>query len=225
MMDWDERIETRNHQSLYYWLRSLDDIGLSRILAWVSTFHDGMPCRKFAPYDRGGFNFCIPVEFDNGDRWMVRLPRSGKCHHADDKVLREVATMQYVRENTCIPVPEVHAWGLSEQNVLGFGPFIMMDFVDGIPLSDVWRPPNEPRNFVGMIRSDVPREDLSQVYRQFATYYLDLQCCRFDVIGSLGNKRGDLIAPFTLKMHETEVHSNTNVPGEYSSFSRSSSCR
>ncbi|RSL56980.1 hypothetical protein CEP54_008564 [Fusarium duplospermum] len=53
------------------------------------------------------------------------------------KTESEVATMDYVRQNSSIPVPEVIAYASSASNELGFE-WILMERVQGVPLDQVW---------------------------------------------------------------------------------------
>lgn len=54
------------------------------------------------------------------------------------KTLGEVATLQWVREHTNIPVPEVIAFDNSNHNAIGFE-WILMNFVPGVPAYRKWR--------------------------------------------------------------------------------------
>ncbi|KAI9832945.1 MAG: hypothetical protein M1826_000724 [Phylliscum demangeonii] len=54
------------------------------------------------------------------------------------KTSSEVATMEYVRASTKIPIPNVVAYDSSNRNPLGFE-WILMEFVHGTPLADRWR--------------------------------------------------------------------------------------
>lgn len=61
--------------------------------------------------------------------------------YADEKVAMEVTALNLIRSSTTIPVPEVQAWGSAAQNRLGLGPFIMMDFIEGMSLNELlWDP-------------------------------------------------------------------------------------
>ncbi|KAF2279663.1 uncharacterized protein EI97DRAFT_482361 [Westerdykella ornata] len=119
----------------------------------------------------------------------------------DEKLRREVAVMRLVRENTSIPVPEVHAWGLSNENSLGLGPFIIMDFVQGESLHRLWRQTDE-----AVLRSDISEGDLRTVYRQVAGFYLELSKLEFP--HSIHTDLG----PLTLKMQEIEAHGAGTFP-------------
>ena len=53
------------------------------------------------------------------------------------KTESESATLKYLRTYTSVPVPNVIAYDSSSQNPLGFE-WILLEKVDGIPLSEVW---------------------------------------------------------------------------------------
>lgn len=82
--------------------------------------------------------------FNDSKAWMVRFPRVGRVcdKYTDEKVGMEVAALSLIRNNTAIPVPRVQAWGLAASNPLGLGPFIIMDFIEGVSLSDLLQDPN-----------------------------------------------------------------------------------
>ncbi|KAG4441492.1 hypothetical protein IFR05_003019 [Cadophora sp. M221] len=46
----------------------------------------------------------------------------------------EVETLSRIHEETDVPVPRIHGWGLATHNTLGLGPFIIMDFIEGSPV-------------------------------------------------------------------------------------------
>ncbi|GAB0139994.1 hypothetical protein EsHS_00000632 [Epichloe bromicola] len=87
--------------------------------------------------DRGAYNLSCKVEFKNGEKWIVRFPMVGKVVNADEKIDIDVATMNLLRQRTTIPIPEVKSWGLAADDAFRIGPFIMMDFVEGISVEDI----------------------------------------------------------------------------------------
>ncbi|RPA74568.1 hypothetical protein BJ508DRAFT_215288, partial [Ascobolus immersus RN42] len=64
--------------------------------------------------------------------FRVRLPVDP--HH---RTASEVATLEFLRRNTSIPVPRVYAYDSSSDNSLKFK-WILMDRVKGVPLREVW---------------------------------------------------------------------------------------
>lgn len=158
-----------------------------RLCPWVSTFHpDKLPCVLDGTFHHGAFNAGVKMVFSDSTAWMVRFPRFGKvCEdYMDEKVAMEVSALNLIRETTTIPVPIVRAWGMADSNVLGLGPFIMMDFIDGVSLGTIIKDPNaNPPSRV--MREDISDSDIEVIYRQMANYLLQLFKLDFDRIGSL----------------------------------------
>lgn len=212
-MERDQIVEAEKYRQNVKWMRALMDVGVQALSTWLSTFRNGIPCQYDTMLYHGSFNLGISFRFEDGIKWLLRFPKQGYCIHADEKMEREVAMMHYINRSTSIPVPEVHAWGLSADNIFNLGPYIIMDFIDGVTLASLWTPDADSGPFVGMLRDEIPEEDLRKVYRQMCRFSLELADRRFDSIGSLASHDGRLVAPFTMKMHETESHSRTAMQG------------
>ncbi|KAL2867736.1 aminoglycoside phosphotransferase family protein [Aspergillus lucknowensis] len=176
---------------------------------WVSTFHpDKLPCQLHGTFYHGAFNAGMKMVFSDNTAWMVRFPRTGKVsnEYADEKVAMEVAALGLIHNRTTIPVPIVHAWGPATSNPLGLGPFIMMDFIDGVSLSDLLQDPNAERPS-RVIRDDISHSDIERIYQQLANFLLQLFKLDFDQIGSLPYPHPELRRsspprrPLTFKAH------------------------
>jgi aminoglycoside phosphotransferase (APT) family kinase protein len=158
-----------------------------RLCQWVSTFHpDKLPCQLDGTFHHGAFNAGMKMVFSNSTSWMVRFPRVGMVcdDYADEKVAMEVTVLSRIRNETTIPVPRVHAWGPAASNSLSLGPFIMMDFIDGVSASDVLRDPKAD-NPTRLMKEDISDSDIEVIYRQMANFLLQLFKLDFDRIGSL----------------------------------------
>lgn len=83
-----------------------------------------------------------------------------------------------IRERTTVPVPEIRAWGLADANPLGLGPFILMDFIDGVCLNDIFT-----RGDSRLLKMEISDSDLEIVYRRIVM--LRIFEINFDRIGSL----------------------------------------
>jgi hypothetical protein len=133
---------------------------------WVSTFHpDKLLCQLDGTFYHGAYNAGMKMVFSDGTAWMVRLPRVGMVCDAytDEKVAKEVMALSLFHQRTTIPVPTVYAWGLAASNFLGLGPFIMMDFMNGVSLSDILKDPNaEPPT--RLMRGDISDSDIEFIY-------------------------------------------------------------
>ncbi|KAK2015624.1 hypothetical protein LZ32DRAFT_602281 [Colletotrichum eremochloae] len=86
------------------------------------------------------------------------------------KTLSEVATMQWVRQNTGLPVPEVLGFNADRGNPIGFE-WIIMSKVPGRPWADAWR--------------EIPFSAKEELVRQIASFCSETFAHRFYGIGNL----------------------------------------
>ena len=145
-METNARIDLAHDVQGQLWVDKVNDAHRTgRLCPWVSTFHpDKLPCQLEGTFHHGAFNAGLKMVFSNSTAWMVRFPRVGRVSddYTDEKVAMEVTALDLVRNRTTIPVPRVHAWGSAALNPLALGPFIMMDFIDGVSLNDLLRDPD-----------------------------------------------------------------------------------
>ncbi|OCL02706.1 kinase-like protein [Glonium stellatum] len=84
-------------------------------------------------FGQGALNKVYTVQCDKGNFMMrVSLPVDPRF-----KTLSEVATVEFVRSNTDMPVPKVFGFQASSNNELGFE-WILMERIPGKPLRDQW---------------------------------------------------------------------------------------
>lgn len=167
-----------------------------RLCQWVSTFHpDKLPCQLDGTFHHGAFNAGMKMVFSDSTAWMVRFPRVGMVcdDYTDEKVAMEVMALNLIRNRTTIPVPRVQAWGPAASNPLGLGPFIIMDFIDGVSLSDLLQDPNAERP--SRVMKDISDSDIEVIYRQLANFLLQLFKLDFDQIGSLPSPQAEAQSP------------------------------
>ncbi|KAI1820752.1 hypothetical protein F4861DRAFT_533465 [Xylaria intraflava] len=220
-MDWDDRIILDNKASFLSWIRKYDKARAEQLTDWVSTLHENhLPC-KLATHklhdSRGAYNISCKVIFDNGEKWMVRFPMVGKVMTADEKVEIEVATMELIRERTSIPIPDIKAWGLAADNPLGIGPFIILEFIDGVGVNKILQ------NTDARIMKDGVSEDVIEaIFRQTIRFQLQLRELNFPRIGSLtssSSTREPGVAatihsrPLTQKAHDTYQDGGVDIFG------------
>lgn len=62
---------------------------------------------------------------------LCASPKPGRVMFMEKKVRDEVAVMKYIKSTTSIPVPDIIAFGTAEDNVGGFGPFMITEFIVG----------------------------------------------------------------------------------------------
>ncbi|KAL4920049.1 kinase-like domain-containing protein [Aspergillus aurantiobrunneus] len=220
-MDWDDRVQASHRTESLSWADKFNRARGAQIAAWVSTFRDNQPS-EVVEDDCGSFNWCCKVRFSDGLQWMVRFSVPGRVIRGDQKLRHEAATMQFVKEKTNIPIPSIIAWGVSDENPLGLGPFMIMEFIEGQPLDMIFgeRAPDDAH----VLRPGISDDEFRIVYRQIANILLELSAHNFPRIGSLSNANDptDIESrPLTLKMNEIESHGGVYVgdqaPGAFSS--------
>ena len=88
------------------------------------------------------------------------------------KTASEVATLQFVRKNTSIPVPQIIAFDPSADNELGFE-WILMTKLSGVPLESLWESP------------DLVWDSRVQITKTLAGYLRQLMSFNFPLMGNL----------------------------------------
>ncbi|CAG8098334.1 unnamed protein product [Penicillium olsonii] len=128
----------------------------------------------------GSFNLLYPVIFEDGLRWLLKVPATGtpdQFSDADAESLRsEALTMRLLRKETTIPLPEVFAFENSCENQLNC-PFILISFIEGKKLSDVWFDKTSPKDVVHARRT--------RSLQDIAASMIQLDKYSFDKGGSL----------------------------------------
>ncbi|KAL9052778.1 MAG: hypothetical protein Q9162_005198 [Coniocarpon cinnabarinum] len=88
----------------------------------------------------GTFNILFPIVFNDGTKWLLRLPRTGTADDYDISHAAEVESepeiLKMLRQETGIPVPEVYASETGHDKV-GY-PFVLMEYLEGDVLQNVW---------------------------------------------------------------------------------------
>ncbi|KAJ5584909.1 uncharacterized protein N7459_004709 [Penicillium hispanicum] len=173
------------------------------ICSWASAFHpEKLRCRLDGGFLNGSYNVGQRIVFDDGATWFLRLPRASSIspEYADEKVAMEVEALFLIRGKTTIPVPKIYAWGLVEENQLGLGPFILMEFINGVCLNDVFGGGDSR-----LLKEEISETDIEYVYRQMAYFMLQLFKIDFNHIGNLPTRKTRFAAPsrpLTWKGHE-----------------------
>lgn len=102
----------------------------------------------------------------NGHRVLVRFVALGRGIARTEKVEDEVAIMEFVGVHTAIPVPKVLGTGKCV-----VGPYIVMDFIEGTPLSGYLRDPSKE---TAILSSNIPVSILKRAYFGMAEVILEL---------------------------------------------------
>lgn len=89
----------------------------------------------------GSFNILFPLDFDDGVRWLLKVPSHGVKGKWGEmsaaSLTTEANTMRMLKRETTIPLPEVFDYSATTENALRC-PYILMSNISGLPLYDVW---------------------------------------------------------------------------------------
>ena len=115
--------------------------------------------------------------------------------------------LEFLREKTTIPVPRVVSWGMTKDSPAHLGPFMIMDFIDGISLATILQQPTENTRDEVVLKTDVDDSKLDYIYEQLADYMLQLSRLDFTTIGAitkspLSNEWDASARPLTYNMNE-----------------------
>ena len=127
----------------------------------------------------GSFNLVSIIEFDDGVKYVVRIPGTGWGDRFTDQARKslesQIMTLRLIRNRTTIPVPEIYAFDASLDNELG-APWMVMSFISGSTISKLWFDKDGP----------TPLEERRQrTLETIAEAISQLQKFQFSKIGSL----------------------------------------
>ncbi|KAF1812192.1 hypothetical protein P152DRAFT_458596 [Eremomyces bilateralis CBS 781.70] len=120
----------------------------------------------------GGLNIVRRLDFHDGTSWVARLQLPKPCPDSLQRLMNEIHTIQVIREQTRIPVPEIFAYGASCNNAIGVA-FMIMEFIPADTAMDSFggwsvhrgkTPPQFRKTFYSaMTEIQVSREDLCNI--------------------------------------------------------------
>lgn len=158
---------------------------LMAIGKFILKHRRGVPIELCDP-KAGAFNVSFRMKFEDGGSAIIRFPKPGATMFPEEKVRNEVDMMRYIHQHTTIPVPFVLHWGTKEENPLGLGPFIIMEYIDHVmDLSDVLNTPGFAIKDRPILDPNIDHTKLELLYGQFADILLQLSILRLPRIGSL----------------------------------------
>ncbi|POR32977.1 Uncharacterized protein TPAR_06806 [Tolypocladium paradoxum] len=184
----DEIEETNGDDECRAWLDRVFDSKVE-LATFVASRRAGGRATECVSFLKGSFNFAFRFRFsDGGPDAIIRFPKPGHTATTlrDEKVTNEVQIMEYLSQNTSIPIPRVHSWGLTAESPQQFGPFIIMDYVDGTLLSTILKQPTKEEMD---LNPDIDNAVLDKIYHQIADYILQLSQLTFTHIGAISRDR------------------------------------
>lgn len=196
------------------WISWKDNVIDSKeaIAEFVARCRKGGDAERIVHYYSGSFNVCIHIRFkDAGPDAIIRFAKAGLHAFRDEKVEKEVQVMKFLSQHTKIPVPRLISWGLTAESPRQLGPYIIMDYVEGLHLSDVLKKPTLNKQEKEYLNPDIDDMTLDIVYRQIADFMLQLYEFDFTHIGSISeDSRGSNTwsvtgRPLTYNMNELAI--------------------
>ncbi|POR31014.1 Uncharacterized protein TPAR_08762 [Tolypocladium paradoxum] len=169
--------------------RFVNTFNQDALLALASALRGNRPCTASREFSVGNFNLVRKIRFDDGVEWIARLrmpPLPDQDGGIDspstrEKILldmqSELATMEFVRQNTDIPIPAVYAYDLDDQNAVGC-PFSIIEYIHGNTAEEVSRA--YPGDHEG-----IPAQFAEKFWRQIAKTMIQLASVRLPKIGSI----------------------------------------
>ncbi|ODM21877.1 hypothetical protein SI65_02721 [Aspergillus cristatus] len=197
-MDTNMSIEYAPQEEEDIWIDQIKSLHLNgRLCDWVTTFHpQKLLCSPMPGIIHGSYNLIQEFLFEDGTVWLLRFPRVSNVspEYVDEKVATEVGT-------------------LFNPNPLELGPFILMEFIEGVSLGEALKKDDGSR----LLREDIPERDVEFVYRQMANIMLRLFEIDFDRIESLPTPKTGYsvpIRPLTWKTHDILRTGGVNTFGD-----------
>ncbi|WEW61183.1 hypothetical protein PRK78_006673 [Emydomyces testavorans] len=158
----------------------------SALLAKASSLRHNIRCNLSDKFSVGNFNYVKKVIFEDGVEWIARLrmpPIEGAEANLEKEQIvyemqSEIATMEFVRRHTNIPVPKVHAYEFRENNNPVGVPYSLMDYVHGSTAEELSN--SYPGDHEG-----IPEKYADKFMRQVAQIMVQLAALRLPKIGSI----------------------------------------
>lgn len=156
---------------------------VAAIRAKIQPSDKKIPVVEIGPHTQCWESIIYKVKFADGVKWMLKVPAIGtpdQFGENDAEALRsEALTMIMLRRETTIPIPEVFSYDNTCKNKLKV-PFILMEFIEGRPLDDVWHDKESPKEVVQARRTRC-LQDIAAAYLQLGKYtFNEPKPLRFD---------------------------------------------
>ncbi|KAF2971191.1 hypothetical protein GQX73_g2405 [Xylaria multiplex] len=197
-------VKTRIHKERDAFIASIRE---EQVCNLASSHRRGDRCRCFKAPVRGSYNVCFFVKFDDGEKWVVRIPLAPcLAFGAKSKLESEIATMLLISERTSIPIPHIVAYRLDD-DPKPLTSFLILEYVEGRTLS---------YSDIGSF-SDAQQDSL---YSSLAAIYIQLRRVEFPSVGCLrhdesGPKVSKMVTSIDINMQELEGLSPSAIQARY----------
>ncbi|KAF2236400.1 phosphotransferase family protein [Viridothelium virens] len=179
---------------------------LRAIGMFVAKHHGGTAVELCDPI-AGAFNVTFRVIFRDNRSAVIRFPMPGVVMFPEEKTRSEVATINFLREKTSLPLPFILHWGMKEESPCGLGPFIIMEYINHENnLGNIINNPALRSDERQRLDPNIDMEKLEMLYGQMADILLQLSKINLPRIGSIsehGEDEFDVKArPISFPMNE-----------------------
>ncbi|KAH8196701.1 hypothetical protein TruAng_009130 [Truncatella angustata] len=148
----------------------------AKLCELASQQNNGLSCVPLDKITNGLHNLVRLLEFSNQTRWVARISLY-KSVAESMKLRSEIAVMQFIKDRSDLPVPEIFAYEVDENNAIGV-PFILMEFIPGSTAMDA---AGGYENHKGQI----PLAHRQSFYRSVAECHVRMTDLRFSKIGTI----------------------------------------
>ncbi|RDX51451.1 hypothetical protein OH76DRAFT_292129 [Lentinus brumalis] len=155
-----------------------------------------LSCSIIAPPKHGSYNLLYEACFSDGISWAIRVAHCPWNELQERSMRLDIIGQEYISAHTSIPIPLVHAYDCSTNNVLR-RPYAVTDFVHGTRLVDVW---NDASWWTG-------ERSKERLLASVAKHMVALAELEFDKIGCLDRGEADgshHVVPFPCAFDEEE---------------------
>ncbi|OAL34128.1 hypothetical protein AYO20_06583 [Fonsecaea nubica] len=203
-MQFDHVAEEQQEKNFTLWMQTLQRESPEYLAMHLAATHRPGKPTAACLWKNGSFNICYRVKYEDGFNAIVRFASLGRTIYRREKVENEVATMKYLARYTSVPVPYVLGSG-----TCWAGPYIVMSFIEGEPLAELLKNPQEGGRPV--LNPRLSDRVLRRAYREMAKLVLELSKPEFRYIGALRQSEEDFSVtrrPLTYNMNELATSAN-----------------
>lgn len=205
---WPDKVASGRNQEIFQaWTADLAKRGVCKRATDLAQKHLRQQSTNSKLHSQGTYHRNYRVNFQGRPDVLVRFPALGRSMFRLENLLDEMKVMSYLQEYTNIPVPPVLGFGVCDS----LGPYVIVEFVDGKPLSHYLKSPEDDP--LTILNPDIDLSRLRLAYGCMAEILLKLaQPHDFPAIGSFiwdqwGNHKVGKRA-VTYNMNEIVEHGN-----------------
>lgn len=187
MTSYDNILQANADDECRAWIRKLLD-AKEEVVSFVDTKLHGNGAGQYLGFVKGSFNLSFHIGFgDHRPSALIRFPKPGHTYSVwrTEKLENEMRIIEYLRQHTTMPLPCIRCWGSAEESPANLGPFIIMDFIEGIKLSTLLKQPPEDEDAEIVLDPAADTSTLDIIYEQLADYIHQISQLEFPLIGAI----------------------------------------